>query len=77
MTQWVVENLGQDVPIHFSAFHPDWKMTQHPSTPKQTLSLAREIAIQNGIHFAYTGNVHDHLGDSTFLSCLWRIVNRT
>ncbi len=66
MTQWVVENLGRDVPLHFSAFHPDWKMRDYPSTPPETLTMARNIAIKNGVHFAYTGNVHDRSGDSTF-----------
>lgn len=66
MTQWIVENLGTDIPIHFSAFHPDWKMRNHPHTPKQTLSRARDIAMDNGLLFAYTGNVHDRQGDTTY-----------
>ena len=65
MTQWIVENLGPDVPIHFSAFHPDWKMMDHPRTPLETLRMARRIAIKNGIRYAYTGNVHDPEGDAT------------
>jgi len=66
MTAWVVEKLGPDVPMHFSAFHPDWKMQDTPSTPKATLVRAREIAINNGVRYAYTGNVHNPAGDSTF-----------
>ena len=66
MTQWVVENLGPDVPMHFSAFHPDWKMRDHPPTPPSTLKLARQIAIKNGVRYAYVGNVHDPAGDSTY-----------
>lgn len=66
MTQWVVENLGPDVPMHFSAFHPDWKMQDTPSTPPATLSMARKIAMDNGVNFAYVGNVHDSKGDSTW-----------
>lgn len=66
MTQWVVENLGADVPIHFSAFHPDWKMQDKPRTPIATLLLARQIALKNGIHYAYIGNVHDKSADSTY-----------
>ncbi len=66
MTHWVREHLGPDVPMHFTAFHPDWKMRDRPSTPPQTLSRARRIAIENGIHFAYTGNVHDAAGGSTW-----------
>ena len=66
MTQWVVEHLGPDVPMHFSAFHPDWKMLDVPSTPAATLTRARKIAMDNGVHFAYTGNVHDSSGGSTY-----------
>lgn len=66
MTRWIVSNLGQDVPIHFTAFHPDWKMTDRPRTPQATLSRARRIAMQNGIWYAYTGNVHDEDGESTY-----------
>ncbi len=66
MTQWVVEHLGPDVPMHFSAFHPDWKMRDHPSTPPETLRRAREIALKNGVRYAYTGNVHDKKGDTTY-----------
>jgi pyruvate formate lyase activating enzyme len=66
MTQWVVENLGPDVPMHFSAFHPAWKMLDHPSTPPATLQMARRIALKNGVHYAYVGNVHDPAEDSTY-----------
>jgi len=65
MTKWVVKELGPDVPMHFSAFHPDWKMTDKPRTPPQTLIRAREIAIKNGVRYAYTGNVHHVDGDRT------------
>ena len=65
MTQWVVENLGPDVPMHFSAFHPDWKMLDVPATPKATLVRSRAIALKNGVRHAYTGNVHDAEGDTT------------
>ncbi|MEE8055520.1 MAG: AmmeMemoRadiSam system radical SAM enzyme [Gammaproteobacteria bacterium] len=65
MTQWVVEHLGPDVPMHFTAFHPDWKMMDKPHTPPATLTRARAIAMKNGVHFAYTGNVHDTTGGST------------
>ncbi len=65
MTGWVVEHLGPDVPMHFTAFHPAWKMTEAPSTPSSTLTRARQIALQNGVHHAFTGNVHDPTGAST------------
>jgi pyruvate formate lyase activating enzyme len=66
MTRWVVDKLGNDVPMHFTAFHPDWKMLDIAPTPAATLSRARRIAMDNGVHFAYTGNVHDSAGGSTY-----------
>jgi len=66
MTEWIVENLGPDVPLHFSAFHPDWKMRDIENTPHSTLSRAREIALGNGIRYVYVGNVHDKSGSSTY-----------
>ena len=68
MTQWIVDKLGPDVPVHFTAFHPDWKMLDKPPTPPATLTRAREIALANGIHYAYTGNVHDPVGGTTYCS---------
>ncbi|HFD12834.1 MAG TPA: AmmeMemoRadiSam system radical SAM enzyme [Crenotrichaceae bacterium] len=66
MTEWVVEQLGPDVPMHFTAFHPDWKMRDKPSTPKETLIRARQIAINNGVRYAYVGNIHDKQNESTY-----------
>ena len=66
MTRWVVDKLGPDVPMHFSAFHPDWKMLGHARTPAATLVRAREIAMKNGVRHAYVGNVHDKRADSTY-----------
>ncbi len=66
MTQWIAGKLGADVPLHFSAFHPDWKMLDTPATPKSTLTRARDIALRNGLHHVYTGNVHDFEGSSTY-----------
>ena len=74
MTAWVVENLGPDVPIHFTAFHPDWKMLDKPSTPPETLSRARSIAARNGVRFPYTGNVHDKDGGSTYCHACGEIL---
>ncbi len=77
MTQWVVEHLGPDVPMHFTAFHPDWKMMKHPPTPPATLTKARNIALKNGVRHAYTGNVHDHDGGSTYChQCGKRLIGR-
>ena len=65
MTSWVVDNLGRDVPMHFTAFHPDWKMLDTPRTPLATLTMARRVARENGVRYAYTGNVHDLEGGTT------------
>ncbi len=66
MTAWVVKELGPSVPMHFTAFHPDWRMRDHPPTPPATLQRARQIALDNGVRWAYTGNVHDATGGSTW-----------
>lgn len=66
MAGWVVENLGCEVPWHFSAFHPDWKMRDIPHTPLATLRLARDIARSHGVRYAYVGNVHDEEGSGTY-----------
>jgi len=77
MTAWVVDKLGADVPMHFSAFHPDWKMQDVPPTPKASLIRAREIAMNNGVRYAYTGNVHNTAGDSTFChQCGEKLIGR-
>ncbi|MCR4348176.1 MAG: AmmeMemoRadiSam system radical SAM enzyme [Sulfuricaulis sp.] len=77
MTRWVVENLGPDVPMHFTAFHPDWKMRDIPATPVATLIKARQIAMKNGVRYAYTGNVHNEEGDSTYCHhCGDKIIGR-
>ena len=62
---WLVEHLGTDVPLHFSAFHPDFKMLDVPRTPPQTLRRARHIAREHGLRYVYTGNVHDPDGQTT------------
>jgi len=66
MTRWVAGQLGPDVPMHFTAFHPDFKMTDRPPTPPATLARARRIALDTGIRHAYTGNTHDPAGQSTY-----------
>jgi pyruvate formate lyase activating enzyme len=66
MTRWVAGQLGPDVPVHFTAFHPDFKMRDRPPTPPATLARARRIALGNGIRYAYTGNTHDPAGQSTY-----------
>jgi pyruvate formate lyase activating enzyme len=77
MTQWVITELGPDVPMHFTAFHPDYKMMDVPSTPFNTLTMARDIAMKNGVRYAYTGNVHDEAGESTYChSCGQKLIGR-
>jgi len=66
LTDWVANNLGADVPLHFSAFHPDYKIQDKPRTPLKTLLRAREIALAKGLHYVYTGNVHNTETDSTW-----------
>ncbi len=77
MTQWIADRLGPDVPLHFTAFHPDWKMLDTPKTPPATLTRARTIAMRNGLRHVYTGNVHDPAGSSTYCSgCGIRVIER-
>ncbi len=77
MTRWVVGELGPDVPMHFSAFHPDYKMTDVAPTPSETLLRARTIALDNGVHHAYIGNAHDPAADSTWCTnCGIRLIER-
>jgi pyruvate formate lyase activating enzyme len=65
-SRWVMEHLGPDVPLHFTAFHPDWKMRDKPATPPATLRQARRIAMEAGIRYVYTGNIHDPAGQTTY-----------
>jgi pyruvate formate lyase activating enzyme len=77
MTQWIMNQLGPDVPLHFTAFHPDWKMMDKPATAPAILTRAREIARNNGLHYVYTGNVHDPAGSSTYCQgCGTRVIER-
>jgi len=77
LSEWIMENLGPEIPLHFTAFHPDFKMKNIPRTPSETLRRARRIAKSKGIHFVYTGNVHDSEGGSTFCpSCGELLIER-
>ncbi len=77
LANWVARELGPDVPLHFSAFHPDWKMHDVPPTPLATLTRARRIALDAGLHYVYTGNVHDVGGGTTLCpGCLGALVIR-
>jgi pyruvate formate lyase activating enzyme len=66
LTQWIAEHLGPDVPLHFTRFHPDWKMAERTVTPTATLQRSRAIGLKNGLRYVFTGNVHDFSGSSTY-----------
>jgi pyruvate formate lyase activating enzyme len=66
LCRWIAVELGRDVPLHFSAFHPDYKMVDVPATPIATLVRARDIGLRLGLHHVYTGNVHHSAGDTTY-----------
>ncbi|MCP4008147.1 MAG: AmmeMemoRadiSam system radical SAM enzyme [Proteobacteria bacterium] len=77
MSAWVVNELGTDVPMHFSAFHPDFKMTNIGSTPVDTLMRARDIAIQGGVEYVYVGNISDRTSNSTWCpKCGYLLIER-
>lgn len=77
MCQWIAENLGLDVPLHFSAFHPAFKMMDKEVTPLATLLRARKIALSYGLHYVYCGNVHDSKSDSTYCAnCQHLLIER-
>ena len=65
LSEWVMEKLGPDVPLHFTAFHPDYKLRDVPPTPPATLRRARELARRTGLRYVYTGNTHDPEGETT------------
>ena len=66
LSAWVMEQLGADVPLHFTAFHPDWKMLDKPPTPAATLLEACRIARSAGLRYVYSGNIHDEATQSTY-----------
>jgi len=75
--KWIRKELGLDVPVHFTAFHPDYKMPDVPATPAATLRRARDIALGEGLHYVFTGNVHDERGGTTFCpSCSAALIVR-
>ena len=77
MTRWIADQLGRDVPLHFSAFHPDYKMLDRTATPPATLTRARAIGLGNGLHHVYTGNVHDIEGGTTLCpGCNTALIER-
>jgi pyruvate formate lyase activating enzyme len=76
-SRWVMERLGPDVPLHFTAFHPDWKMLGKPATPPATLRVAQGIAQKTGLRYVFTGNTHDEAGQSTYChACRTVLIGR-
>lgn len=76
MAQWILDELGPDTPVHFSAFHPDFQMPDHPATAPATLQKARAIALAKGLRYVYTGNVRDPKGESTFCHHCQKVLIR-
>jgi pyruvate formate lyase activating enzyme len=75
---WILNNLGDSVPVHFTAFHPDFRMRDKEKTPAQTLKSSREIAINAGIKFCYTGNIYDSEGQATYCTnCNYPLIKRS
>jgi pyruvate formate lyase activating enzyme len=78
LVDWVVAELGPDVPLHFSAFHPDYKMMDTPQTPSVTLQKARQIGLSSGLYFVYTGNIADSTGSTTICpKCETAVIERS
>ncbi len=78
MCEWILENLGDSVPIHFTAFHPDFKMNNKPPTSRETLKKSREIALSSGVKYCYIGNVSDKDGQTTFCpKCRTVLIERS
>lgn len=77
LSEWIADRLGPSVPVHFTAFRPDWKMRDVPGTPAATLDRARRIARAAGLRHVYTGNIHDEEGQSTYChACGTRVIGR-
>lgn len=77
MCKWLVKNIGRDYPLHFSRFHPMYKLTHLPSTPVKFLEQARKIALDEGLHYVYIGNVADHEASNTYCpGCEKLIIKR-
>jgi pyruvate formate lyase activating enzyme len=77
LCKWLMEHLGADVPLHFTAFHPDWKMQDTSATPPATLRMARRIGKELGLAHVYTGNIHDPVGQSTYChGCGTQVIGR-
>jgi pyruvate formate lyase activating enzyme len=77
LSDWVIANLGDEVPVHFTAFHPDFKLKDKPSTSARTLREARDIARAQGLKFVYEGNIHSDGADTICPSCSKTVIRRS
>jgi pyruvate formate lyase activating enzyme len=77
LAEWILRNLGPDVPLHFTAFHPDFKLQDRPPTPPETLHRARRIALEAGLHFVYEGNIHSGSENTVCPSCSTVLIRRS
>lgn len=77
LSDWVLEHLGPDVPLHFTAFHPDFKLRDKPRTPPETLHAARKIALDAGLHYVYEGNIHSGSADTFCPGCGELVIRRS
>jgi pyruvate formate lyase activating enzyme len=77
LSEWVLENLGPDVPLHFTAFHPDFKLQDKPRTPPETLHAARAIALETGLHYVYEGNIYSNGAHTTCPACKTLLIRRS
>jgi pyruvate formate lyase activating enzyme len=77
LADWILENLGPDVPLHFTAFHPDFKLQDKPRTPPETLHRARAIALEAGLHFVYEGNIYSEAANTSCPKCGTVLIQRS
>jgi pyruvate formate lyase activating enzyme len=77
LADWILNNLGPDVPLHFTAFHPDFKLQNKPRTPPQTLHRARRIALEAGLHYVYEGNIFSEAGNTYCPDCGTAVILRS
>jgi pyruvate formate lyase activating enzyme len=77
LAEWILANLGPDIPLHFTAFHPDFKLQDKPPTPPETLHRARQIARETGLHYVYEGNIYSDAANTLCPNCSKLLVRRS
>jgi pyruvate formate lyase activating enzyme len=77
LAEWILLHLGPDVPLHFTAFHPDFKLRDKPRTPPETLHRARQIAREVGLHYVYEGNIYSDGANTLCPKCGSSLVRRS